>query len=159
MDPTDPPEPTPSDGADGQPIAIFAEGIGVVGTTEHGDHVGIELILGGGERVSVLFPSIHFQKLMAAIMAAGHAAHSKQVERFGSQEATLTHQGAEPFTPTGWGFARARTRDGAEVLMMRLTKDDAPIVDAALSLEAADQFARDLLRALGRGPPARRTMQ
>ena len=157
-DPTDATGPT-AESAGAQPIAIFAEGIGVVGSTENGDHVGIELLLGGGEKVSVLFPSGHFQKLMAALMAAGKAAHAKQVEWLGSEQAALTHQGAEPFTPTGWGLGRARTRDGAEVLVMRFTRDEAPVVDAALPLDAADQFARELLEALRRPPAPLQTRQ
>lgn len=155
LNPPDAPQPTPPDAADAQPIAIFAEGIGVVGSTEHGDHVGMELLLGGGEKVSVLFPSRDFQKLMAALMAAGRAAHTQQVAWLGSAAAALTHQGAEPFVPTDWEFGRAQTRDGVDVVLVRLTKDQAPIIDAALTLDAADRFARELRETLDGEAPTR----
>ena len=100
-------------GADGETVAIIAEGIGVVGSTEKGDHVGLELLLAAGDKVSVLFPSILFQKLMAALMAAGSAAHRKQVEWLGSEQAAASHAGAQPFVPTSWSISRASTRERA----------------------------------------------
>ncbi len=146
-------------GADGETVAIIAEGIGVVGSTEKGDHVGLELLLAAGDKVSVLFPSILFQKLMAALMAAGSAAHRKQVEWLGSEQAAASHAGAQPFVPTSWSISRASTREGADVLMLRLERDQTPVLDLAFTAEAAEQLALDISKELSRGAPEKSPLQ
>lgn len=139
--------------------ALVVEGIGVVGATEHGEHVGLELAIEGGGRTTVLFPVILFQKLMAGLMAAGGAAQAAQVARLGSRQAALDHVGAQPFAPDDWGFGRARTRDGVEVLVMRLIKGGTPVFDVALPMPDAAAFADQLQSELSKGPPAARPMQ
>lgn len=55
-------------------LHLMMESIGVVGITEHGEHVGMELRFGTGESATVLFPTPYYQKLMAALMSADAAA-------------------------------------------------------------------------------------
>ena len=142
--------PSKSSSAEGEPVAIIAEGIGVVGSTENGDYVGLELLLAAGDKVSVLFPSLLFQKLVAALLAAGSAAHRKQVEWLGSERAAASHAGAQPFVPTSWSISRASTREGADVLMLRFEKDQTPVLDLAFTAEAAEQLALDISKELSR---------
>jgi hypothetical protein len=138
--------------------AVMVEAVGVVGATADGEHFGVELRLGEGRSATLLFPSALFPPLMAGLSAAGAAAQSALVARLGSEQAALDHVGARPIVPTGWGVARARTRDGAERLLIRLDVAGAPVVDAAFSLGEAEALASDMLRAL-EGPPARRRRQ
>lgn len=139
--------------------ALMVEGIGVVGATEHGEHVGLELAIEGGERTTVLFPVILFQKLMAGLMAAGGAAQAAQVARLGSRQAALDHVGAQPFAPDDWGFGRARTRDGVVVLVMRLIKDGTPVFDVALPMLEAAAFTNQMQSEVSKGSPSARPMQ
>ncbi|WP_293677394.1 hypothetical protein [uncultured Phenylobacterium sp.] len=148
-----------SSGADGETVAIIAEGIGVVGSTEKGDHVGLELLLAAGDKVSVLFPSTHFQKLMAALMAAGSAAHRNQLAWLGSEQAAASHAGAQPFVPTSWSIGRASTREGIDVLMVRFEKDQTPVLDLAFTAEAAEQLVLDISKELSRGAPGKSPLQ
>lgn len=141
-----------------QNLALMVDSIGVVGTTEHGEHVGMELKFESGENATVLFPTAYYQKLMSALMAAGAAAHSQRLAWLGSQQAVLDYTGVEPFAPTDWAFGRAKMRDGIDVLTVRLMKDSLPVVDAALALDAAEKFSAELAAELEKGPPVARQM-
>jgi len=137
-------------------LHLIVDRIGVVGITEHGEHVGMELHFGTGESATVLFPTPFYQKLMAALMSAGAAAQKERLAWLGSQQAVLDYTGAEPFAPTDWAFGRAKARDGTDVLMMRLLKDELPVVDVALALDAAERYSLELAAELLKGPPTAR---
>lgn len=145
--------------ADAQQVAIIAHGIGVVGTTEHGEHVGMELLLEAGDRVSVLFPSPLFQKLMAALMAAGDSAQKKLIERLGSEQAAASHIGAQPFAPNDWAVGRAFTREGQEVILIRFKKDRLPVVDVAIDYSSATGLGQALLGEIAEGSPQKPSLQ
>ena len=136
-------------------LSLFVEQIGVVGITEEGDYLGMELQFTSGERATVMFPQAMFQKLMAALMSAGAAAYAERVNRLGTEGNLLAWSGAEPFAPTDFEFGRGRTADGVDVLTTRLKKDHLPVVDFGLSFPRAEEFARGLLQELAKGaaPP------
>lgn len=140
-------------------MGLFVERVGVVGITEEGDYLGMELQFVSGERATVMFPQSMFQKLMAALMAAGAAAHDERVKRHGSEANMLTFAGAEPFSPSDFEFGRGRTAEGLDVLMTRLKKDRLPVVDFGLPFEKAEQLAREMLRELAKGPAKATTVQ
>lgn len=128
--------------------AVMVEAVGIVGATADGEHFGVELRLGEGRSATLLFPSSLFPPLMAGLSAAGAAAQSALVARLGSDQAALDLVGARPIVPTGWSVGRARTRDGAERLLIRLDVGGAPVVDAAFSLAEAEALASEMLEAL-----------
>ncbi len=140
-------------------LALLVERIGTVGITEHGEHVGMELQFISGERATVLFPQPLFTRLMAALMAAGTAAHKAQLARLGSEAKVFMHVGAEPFAPTGYTFGRGRTLAGADVLLMTLEKDASPVIDVALGFETAERFAQEMLHELAKGKTAPKIVQ
>ncbi len=138
-------------------LVLSVEGFGVVGATEHGEEVGIEVRLADGAVATLLFPSRLFPKLMAGLLAGGKAAHSARLAYLGTEQMVLDDAGAEPFTPTAFQLGLAGTRGGRQALLLRLEKDGTPILDVALDAVLARGLAEGIPRELGRqASPARR---
>jgi hypothetical protein len=140
-------------------LALLVERIGVVGTTEHGEHIGLQLTFSSEEQATVLFPHAMLRKLMAALAAAGSAAYDAQVSRLGSEANVLLADSPEPILPTDFELGRGKALDGRDMLLMRLKKDSLPIVDAAFSYAEARRLAAEILVELLKGPAPPKSIQ
>jgi hypothetical protein len=56
----------------------------MIGATEHGEHVGLEIQTNDDKRSVLLVPYSLFQKLILGRMTAGGIAHREQLARLGS---------------------------------------------------------------------------
>jgi hypothetical protein len=64
--------------------AVVIERIHMIGATEHGEHVGLEIQTNDDKRSVLLVPYSLFQKLILGRMTAGGIAHREQLARLGS---------------------------------------------------------------------------
>lgn len=142
-----------------QHLGLMVDHIGTVGITEHGEKFGMELTFVSGERAVVMFPHASFQKLMAALMAAGAAAYTAQIARLGSEENVLISGGPEPFAPNEFEFGRGRDLAGADMILIRFKKDRLPVVDIALPFAVSEVFAVEMLAELAKGRSAPKSVQ
>ena len=138
---------------------LVVDRIGMVGTTVHGEHIGIEMQFEGGAVRTVLIPFGLYQKLMLGMMAAGAAAHGDQVGRLGSDQNVLAHNGFAAFLPTGFDLGRGWAPNGADKVLMRFKQESLPVIDIMLDYDHAAQLGADLAAEARKGPPARRKPQ
>src|SRR4051812_47141579 len=112
--------------------AIVVRRIMMVGATEHGEHIGVEVETEDGKPSLLLFPFSAFQKLMLALMTAGGIAHRDQAARFGGHDAALSASGFSAFRPSGYDVGRLRLTNGEDVVLLRLKKGALPVIDVTV---------------------------
>ncbi len=138
---------------------LVVDRIGMVGTTVHGEYVGIETQFEGGAIRTILIPFGLFQKLMIGLMAAGAAAHGEQVARLGSDQAVLAHNGFAAFLPTGFDLGRGWAPDGSDRVLLRFKQENLPVIDIMLDFAHAERLAEDLAAEAAKGPAVRQKPQ
>ncbi len=128
----------------GKEDAIVIRRILMVGSTENGEHLGMEIETEDGTLSLLLFPFFAFPKLMLSLMTAGGLAHRDQLARFAGHEAALSATGLSAFRPTGYHVGRMRLTNGEDVVLMRLKKGELPILDVTLPVQDAKLLGRDV---------------
>ena len=138
---------------------LVVERIGMVGTTVHGEHVGIETQLEGGAVVTILIPFGLYQKLMLGLMAAGAAAQEEQLTRLGSDQNVLAHNGFAAFLSTACDLGRGWAPDGSDKVLLRFKQQSLAVIDIMLGFDHAERLSADLAAEARKGPAAKRKPQ
>jgi hypothetical protein len=136
--------------------AIVVRRIMMIGATEHGEHVGLEIETDTDQNCVLLIPYVLFQKLMLGLLTAGGIAHREQLARLGSESSVLSVAGFSSFHPTGHDVGRVRLVNGEEVVLLRLKKGSLPVIDVTAAIADAKRMAIDILAEADKKPPARR---
>ena len=136
--------------------AIVVRRIMMVGATEHGEHVGLEIETATNQNCVLLVPFGLFQKLILGLLTAGGIAHKDQLARHGSESRVFSAAGFSAFHPTGYDVARGRLINGADVVLLRLKKGPLPIIDVTAAVADAKRMADDILIEVAKTPGVRR---
>ena len=136
--------------------AIVVQRIQMIGATERGEHVGLEIQTDDNKNCVLLVPYHLFQKLILGLMTAGGIAHREQLARLGSDNAVISVNGFSAFHPTGHDVGRLRLVNGADVVLLRLKKGALPVIDVTAGMEDAKRMAHNILLEAAKPPPARR---
>ena len=126
--------------------------IGTVGSTEGGNHIGIEFETDANKVLVLLVPLGLFQKFMLGLMTAGGIAHKEQRARLGSERNVLDVGGFSAFHSTRFEVIRGRVVSGEDVVLMRLKKGDIPVIDVTASVADAEQLAITILNTVAEKP-------
>lgn len=135
--------------------AIVIQRIKMIGATEHGEHVGLEIETDDNKNSVLLVPFSLFQKLILGLMTAGGIAHRDQLARFGSNSVALSAGGFSAFHPTGYEVGRLRLANGNDIVLLRLKKGSLAIIDVTLSAEDAKHLAQDMAIEAAKQPAPR----
>ena len=124
-----------------------------VGTAENGN----QILLGGttpdGGSYRITIPSAIYQGVLASMFAAASMSFQEQLRRLGSEEAVLDAFGVAEFNPTGCKIFLGRDDSvDSDVILLRLEKDRAPIVNVVWSPQEAERVGNALLASVERGP-------
>ena len=126
--------------------ALVVRRILMIGSTEHGEHVGVEIETEDKQNRVLLVPFSQFQKFMLGLMTAGGIAHRDQVARFGSSSEALYSSGFCAFKPSGYDVGRLQLVDGDDLVLLRLKQGVLPIIDVRFSVDDASHVAQDIAR-------------
>ncbi|HJU12786.1 MAG TPA: hypothetical protein VJ728_18025 [Candidatus Binataceae bacterium] len=136
--------------------AIVIRRIMMLGATEHGEHVGLEIETDSNQNCVLLVPFGLFQKLLLGLMTAGGVARREQLARHGSDSNVLSVAGFSAFHPTGYDVTRGMLANGKDVVLLRLKKGDLPIIDVTAAVGDAKRMAHDILTEVAKKPGVRR---
>jgi hypothetical protein len=136
--------------------AIVVQRIRMIGATEHGEHVGLEIETDANRNCVLLVPFVLLQKLLLGLMTAGGVAYHEQIGRLGSENAVLSVNGFSAFHPTGHDVGRLRLVNGEDVVLLRLKKGNLPVIDVTAAIADAKRMAIDILADAEKEPLKRR---
>ena len=128
---------------------------GMVGTTSHGEHVGLETQFENGQVLTLLIPMGLYPKLMLGLLSAGAAAHREQLERLGSEQSVIAHTGFTAFMPTGFDLGRGWAPDGSDKVLLRLKQESLTVIDVMLGFEEAALLGGALTAEAAKGPASK----
>lgn len=131
---------------------VLVEKIGMIGSTEHGEHIAIEIKSDRGQEAYLLFPFGLFQQLLLGLTAAGAKAYNEQLDRLKTGQNVIDYAGINGMRPTDYRLGRGVTTEGDDILLMRLCINRAPMWDVMMGFEQATEFATAILRELREGP-------
>jgi hypothetical protein len=133
------------------------QGIVIQKFTDFGEAGGGEFVrftvdIGLDKPALLLLPFKFFQPFVTGMFAAGTAAHTAMIQRFGNDQNVKNVLGSAPFSPTDYEFGHMNI-GGDDILVLRLKQGPMPVVDVALSYESAQQIGRDLVEQGKAGKP------
>ena len=129
-----------------QTSGFIVKNVTTVGSAEGGEYIRLSIEL-DGLSPTLFIPYKMFPALLTALIAAGSAAHTDMLARKGSEASVLEMVGGIALRPTE--FDLVLSKDGDEdLIVIRLKKDGAPMMLAALSREGAENLAREILSTL-----------
>ena len=125
--------------------ALVVSRIMMVGATDRGEHVGLEIETEDQRQHVLLLPFSLVQRLFLSLLTAAGVAHRRQVARFGSGPAALSASGFSAFKPSGYDVGRVRVAGAEDIILLRLKQGELPVIDVRLPLNLAKQLARDII--------------
>ena len=131
---------------------VVVEKLGMIGSTEHGEHLAVEVKTDRGQEAYILFPYGLFQQLMLGLSAAGIKAYNEQLARLKTDQAIIDFAGIAGIRPTDYRLGRGVDEAGNDILLMRLCINGVPLWDVMMGPEQATEFATAILRQVREGP-------
>jgi|GEM_PF-5175921 len=114
------------------------------GAANDGDFLKLTVEVAGGQRIHLGFPAQMGSGLVGAIFAGLGLVHQEQLKRLGTDQAVLDHLGITPLVPTGFEVATGVGHGEESIVLLRLKKEDVPVLDVVVTPAAAMDIGREL---------------